>query len=92
MKFYFTILHTASLQDIKLSNDLEDVLRKFDIFEPENELNERINVLQQLNSLAKQWIIDLSIQRVSEICVSKIDLISWDILAVTSASLLKIYE
>ncbi|KAL5271852.1 hypothetical protein ACHWQZ_G000154 [Mnemiopsis leidyi] len=49
--------------DIKLSNDLEDVLRKFDIFEPENELNERINVLQQLNSLAKQWIIDLSIQR-----------------------------
>ena len=51
-------------QDIKLSNDLEDVLRKFDIFEPENELNERINVLQQLNSLAKQWIIDLSIQRV----------------------------
>ena len=86
------MLHTASLQDIKLSNDLEDVLRKFDIFEPENELNERINVLQQLNSLAKQWIIDLSIQRVSEICVSKIDLISWDILAVTSASLLNIYE
>ena len=55
-------------QDIKLSNDLEDVLRKFDIFEPENELNERINVLQQLNSLAKQWIIDLSIQRVCLTC------------------------
>lgn len=49
--------------DIKLSNDLEDVLRKFDIFEPENELNERINVLQQLNRLAKEWIVDLSIQR-----------------------------
>ena len=40
-------------------------MRKYDIFEPENELNERINVLQQLNSLAKHWIYDLSLARVS---------------------------
>eukprot|EP00116_Pleurobrachia_bachei_P011369 sb/3471631/ len=49
--------------DLKLSNELEDTLRKFDIFEPENELNERINVLLQLDALAKAWIKEVSLEK-----------------------------
>ena len=41
------------------------MLRKFNTFETEDELNERINVLKQLDILAKQWIIKLSKEHVS---------------------------
>lgn len=49
--------------DLKLSSDLEDVLRSYNVFEPESELQDRICVLQKLNSLAKQWIIDVSVSK-----------------------------
>ena len=52
---------------MRLSTDLRDTLDAFDVFEPVNEQEARVEVLQQLNSLATQWIINLSRQEVLSI-------------------------
>ncbi|XP_011498241.1 PREDICTED: poly(A) polymerase gamma-like isoform X1 [Ceratosolen solmsi marchali] len=45
------------------TKELEDVLKNHDVFESEVESKHRIVVLNQLNTLVKQWVIDLSIAR-----------------------------
>lgn len=49
--------------DILKTTELEDSLKPFDVFESEQELNNRMVILGKLYSLVKQWIKDVSISR-----------------------------
>ncbi|XP_068729678.1 poly(A) polymerase beta-like isoform X3 [Montipora capricornis] len=46
--------------DIELTKALEDSLKPYGVFESEEELQHRMVVLAKLNTLVKQWIIDIS--------------------------------
>lgn len=50
-------------QDIKLSRDLEAVLRPHGMFETDEELTHRMEILGKLDSLVKQWVRDVSVQK-----------------------------
>jgi len=50
-------------KDLLLTRDLEEALRPHDVFESDEELNHRMDVLSRLNDLVKQWIRDESIEK-----------------------------
>ncbi|XP_068682238.1 poly(A) polymerase type 3-like isoform X2 [Montipora foliosa] len=49
--------------DIELTKALEDSLKPYGVFESEEELQHRMVVLAKLNTLVKQWIIDISLAK-----------------------------
>ncbi|XP_068729674.1 poly(A) polymerase beta-like isoform X2 [Montipora capricornis] len=49
--------------DIELTKALEDSLKPYGVFESEEELQHRMAVLAKLNTLVKQWIIDISLAK-----------------------------
>lgn len=49
--------------DIVKTNELEESLKPYDVFETEQELNHRMVILGKLYSLVKKWIKDVSIAR-----------------------------
>ncbi|XP_063990863.1 poly(A) polymerase type 3 isoform X2 [Diachasmimorpha longicaudata] len=49
--------------DITRTNELREVLKPYNVFESEEELNHRMEILSKLNALVKQWIKDTSIAR-----------------------------
>uniref|UniRef100_A0A914E207 polynucleotide adenylyltransferase n=1 Tax=Acrobeloides nanus TaxID=290746 RepID=A0A914E207_9BILA len=50
-------------RDIQLTKELDECLRSFNIFEDEEELQQRLNVLRRINSLVKAWVRKVSIQK-----------------------------
>jgi len=50
-------------KDLVLTEQLERALRPYDVFESEEELNHRMDVLSRLNAIVKQWIKDLSVEK-----------------------------
>ncbi|KAL9954867.1 hypothetical protein ACROYT_G042452 [Oculina patagonica] len=50
-------------QDIAITKALEESLKPYGVFETEEELQHRIVVLGKLNTLVKQWIIDISLSK-----------------------------
>jgi poly(A) polymerase len=48
-------------EDIQRTKDLEATLEPFNVFESEQELNHRMEILAKLNTLVKQWIKDVSV-------------------------------
>ena len=46
--------------ELKASDDLEECLRSFDLFESELEMQHRMNVLSKLNETVQSWIRDVS--------------------------------
>ncbi|CAH3147913.1 unnamed protein product, partial [Porites lobata] len=49
--------------DIALTKALEETLKPYGVFESEEELQHRMVVLAKLNTLVKQWIIDISLSK-----------------------------
>nr|XP_023019699.1 poly(A) polymerase type 3-like [Leptinotarsa decemlineata] len=49
--------------DLIKTKELEESLKLFDVFESEQELNQRIYILGKLYNLVKQWIKEVSIKR-----------------------------
>lgn len=49
-------------EDIQRSIELEEALIPHNVFESEDELNHRMEILAKLNTLVKQWIVDISIK------------------------------
>lgn len=49
--------------DVERSVELEATLEPFNVFENESELNHRMEILSKLNSLVKQWVKDVSVQK-----------------------------
>ncbi|XP_043483065.1 poly(A) polymerase type 3 isoform X1 [Leptopilina heterotoma] len=49
--------------DITRTNELKEALKPYNVFESEEELNHRMEILSKLNALVKQWIKDVSIAR-----------------------------
>ncbi|XP_011158513.2 poly(A) polymerase type 3 [Solenopsis invicta] len=49
--------------DIARTNELKEALKPYNVFESEEELNHRMEILSKLNALVKQWIRDTSIAR-----------------------------
>lgn len=49
--------------DLQRTQELEDTLRHFGLFESEEELAHRMDVLSKINQLVKQWIYDVSIKK-----------------------------
>ncbi|XP_012285566.1 poly(A) polymerase type 3 isoform X2 [Orussus abietinus] len=49
--------------DLNRTNELKDALKPYNVFESEEELNHRMEILSKLNTLVKQWIRDTSIAR-----------------------------
>ncbi|XP_018401536.1 PREDICTED: poly(A) polymerase type 3 [Cyphomyrmex costatus] len=49
--------------DISRTNELKEALKPYNVFESEEELNHRMEILSKLNALVKQWIRDTSIAR-----------------------------
>ncbi|KMQ97766.1 poly polymerase gamma [Lasius niger] len=49
--------------DIARTNELKEALKPYNVFESEEELNHRMEILSKLNTLVKQWIRDTSIAR-----------------------------
>jgi len=47
--------------DIQLSRELEEALKSHGCFESQAELNQRFEVLGQLDALVKTWVKDLSL-------------------------------
>ncbi|XP_043279143.1 poly(A) polymerase type 3 isoform X2 [Venturia canescens] len=45
------------------TNELKEALKPYNVFESEEELNHRMEILSKLNTLVKQWIKDTSIAR-----------------------------
>ncbi|XP_063426493.1 poly(A) polymerase beta-like isoform X1 [Mytilus trossulus] len=58
--------------DIKLSNKLEEAMRPYGVFESDEELAHRMEVLHKINSMVKNWIKDVSRQK-NNIPEDKID-------------------
>jgi len=50
-------------KEYELTEKLEECLRSFDLFETEEEMNKRINVLSQINSLVKKFVQKVSEQK-----------------------------
>lgn len=50
-------------EDLLKTIELEKALKPFDVFESEQELNHRMLILGKLNSIVKQWIKDVSIEK-----------------------------
>lgn len=48
-------------EDVERSNDLEQTLQPYNVFETEQELNHRMEILAKLNTLVKQWVKDVSV-------------------------------
>ncbi|KAH9361948.1 hypothetical protein HPB48_003643 [Haemaphysalis longicornis] len=49
--------------DLQRTQELEETLRQFGLFESEEELAHRMDVLFKINQLVKQWIYDVSIKK-----------------------------
>ncbi|XP_015430095.1 PREDICTED: poly(A) polymerase type 3 isoform X1 [Dufourea novaeangliae] len=49
--------------DLTRTNELKETLKPYNVFESEEELNHRMEILSKLNALVKQWIRDTSIAR-----------------------------
>ncbi|XP_017875822.1 poly(A) polymerase type 3 isoform X2 [Ceratina calcarata] len=49
--------------DLTRTNELKEALKPYNVFESEEELNHRMEILSKLNTLVKQWIRDTSIAR-----------------------------
>lgn len=49
--------------DLQRTQELEETLREFGLFESEEELAHRMDVLSKINQLVKQWIYDVSIKK-----------------------------
>ena len=58
--------------DIELSEELEQTLREFDLFESESEMNHRMNVLSKLNQFVQNWIESVSLKKLPSQNVSEI--------------------
>ena len=50
-------------EDKEFTDKLEDCLRSFDLFETEEEMTKRINILSQINLLAKEFVQKVSEQK-----------------------------
>uniref|UniRef100_A0A182Y4L3 Poly(A) polymerase n=1 Tax=Anopheles stephensi TaxID=30069 RepID=A0A182Y4L3_ANOST len=50
-------------EDIQKTKELEKSLEPFNVFEAEEELNHRMEILAKLNTLVKQWVRDVSIAK-----------------------------
>lgn len=51
-------------RELRLTNELIECLKTFDIFETEEEMKKRIEVLRKINSLVKTWVKDVSKKKV----------------------------
>lgn len=49
--------------DFTRTNELKEALKPYNVFESEEELNHRMEILSKLNALVKQWIRDTSVAR-----------------------------
>ncbi|XP_033222307.1 poly(A) polymerase type 3 isoform X2 [Belonocnema kinseyi] len=49
--------------DIARTTELKEALKPYNVFESDEELNHRMEILSKLNSLVKQWIRDVSVAR-----------------------------
>lgn len=56
-----------SAQDIKLSVALEKVLRDYNLFESAEDSRKREEVLGKLNVIVKEWVRQVSVQKVNTI-------------------------
>ncbi|KFM56834.1 Poly(A) polymerase gamma, partial [Stegodyphus mimosarum] len=50
-------------EDIQKTKELEEVLRQYGLFESDEELAHRMEVLSKINELVKQWIREISIKK-----------------------------
>ncbi|XP_052891613.1 poly(A) polymerase type 3 [Anopheles moucheti] len=50
-------------EDIQKTKELEKGLEPYNVFEAEEELNHRMEILAKLNTLVKQWVRDVSIAK-----------------------------
>ncbi|XP_015757306.1 PREDICTED: poly(A) polymerase type 3-like [Acropora digitifera] len=50
-------------EDILFTEALEESLKSYGVFESEDELHHRMVVIAKLNTLVKQWIIDISLSK-----------------------------
>ncbi|XP_067025706.1 poly(A) polymerase beta-like [Acropora muricata] len=50
-------------EDLELTKALEESLKSYEVFESEDELQQRMVVLAKLNTLVKKWIIDTSLSK-----------------------------
>jgi poly(A) polymerase Pap1 len=51
-------------KSVKLSEDLEQLLRGYNLYEPEADARKRERVLGQLNRIVQQWVMVVSTNRV----------------------------
>ncbi len=51
-------------RDIELTAQLDRCFRSFNLFETEDEMQKRIEVLRKINALVKQWVKTVSIDKV----------------------------
>jgi len=56
-------LDYPTLRDKELTEKLEEALRKYNVFESDSELRHRMDVLQRINRLFKDWIKNISISK-----------------------------
>lgn len=49
--------------DLQRTQELEETLRQFGLFESEQELAHRMEVLSKINQLVKKWIYDVSVKK-----------------------------
>lgn len=49
--------------DLQRTQELEDTLRQFGLFESDQELAHRMEVLSKINQLVKQWIYEVSVKK-----------------------------
>ncbi|XP_064484839.1 poly(A) polymerase beta-like isoform X2 [Ornithodoros turicata] len=54
---------TPKATDLVRTKELEEALRQFGLFESEEELAHRMEVLSKINQLVRQWIYDVSIKK-----------------------------
>lgn len=52
-------------EDLKMTGELEVCLRLYGLFEDESELAHRVDVLQRINTLVKNWIKEVTLEKVS---------------------------
>lgn len=50
-------------EDLERTKDLKQTLEPYNVFESEQELSHRMEILAKLNSLVKQWVKDVSISK-----------------------------